>query len=106
MATVEQVAQLRLIIDEPSSLVYSDDMLEVIIDQADGILDVAAAEVWQQKAARFSTLVDTSESGSSRAMSQMYKNAAAQAKYYLDKVTVTEEVDVVTPPRTRTAVRK
>lgn len=106
MATPEQILRLRLMIDETDSAVYTDEMLGSIIDQAELDLDTAASEVWQQKAARFSTLVDTTESGSSRRMSQLASNALAQAKFYGDKgVTVAEEAAVVRA-RTRTAVRK
>jgi hypothetical protein len=106
MATDQQVATLRPMIDEPDSTTYSDEILKTLIDQVEDDLDTAAAQIWEQKAARFSTLVDVSESGSSRSMSQLYKNAAAQATYYAKKISDAEVVIETTQrARTRTAVR-
>lgn len=105
-ATPEEIARLRLMVDEPTTSVYSDQNISDIFDQAEGDMDLAAAEIWQQKAARYSTLVDTSESGSSRSMSQLSRNATAQAKFYADKVQVDIEVATERRPTTRTAVRR
>jgi hypothetical protein len=105
MATSEEIAALRLLIDEPSSTFYTDQMLASLVDQAESNLNAAASDIWQQKAARFSTLVDITESGSSRKMSNLYSNALAMAKHFAD-----ESAEVVAEttmqPRTRTAVRK
>lgn len=106
MATDAQVALLRPMIDEPTQDTYNDASLKTIIDQAGGDLDLAAAVIWEQKAAGYSTLVDVSESGSSRSMSQAFKNAQSQASYYRNKITVEVELESVVRPRTRTAVRK
>lgn len=53
-------------------------------------LDRAAARVWREKAAEFSSLVDISESGSSRKMSDLYKSALAMASMYDGRVTASE----------------
>lgn len=106
MATVEQIKTLRGMIDEQDSTTYDDITLAAQIDQADGDVDLAAASIWEQKAARFSTLVDTSESGSSRSNSQVYKNARDMAAYYAGKVQTVTEVAATARPTTRTAVRK
>ncbi len=106
MATDEQVATLRPMIGELTEASYTDEVLKVIIEQAENDLDLAAAVVWEQKASSYSTLVDVSESGSSRSMSQIYKNALAQAKYYGDKVTEEVVEPTTVRARTRTAVRK
>lgn len=67
-------------------------------------VNTAAATVWEGKAAGFANLVDVSESGSSRKMSDLYKNAVAMASYYRGKST-TVVVDVSNRPRTRTIRR-
>jgi hypothetical protein len=106
VATDVQVQTLRPMIDEPDSTVYSDEVLKALIDQVEGDLDTAAAQIWEQKAARYSTLVDVSESGSSRSMSQLYKNASAQTSFYQKKVSdIQVEVTNVQRARTRRAVR-
>lgn len=107
MATSQDIKTLRVMVSEPDTTVYSDLDLGSIIDQAEGDLDKSAAMIWEQKAGRFSTLVDVSESGSSRKMSQIHDNAMKQAKYYADKIaSATQVVPEVPRPRTRTAVRK
>lgn len=107
-ATAEEILRVRLDIDEPTSTVFDDDMITSIITEADNDLLTAAALLWGYKAARFAGLVDTSESGSSRSMSQLYKNAMAMQANFEKRakadVTVVEEAEA--RPRTRTAVRK
>lgn len=107
MASAEQIASLRRMIDDPagSTQTYSDLALSALIDQAEGVLEAAASELWQEKAATFSRLVNVSESGSSRSMGDLYKNALAMAKYYKDQVTTTIEVETTQRARVRPIVR-
>jgi hypothetical protein len=80
MATPDQVTEIRNRTDEPvGSSSYSDLQLMTLIDEKDGDLDLVARQVWLWKAAKYSSLVTTSESGSSRALSDLYKNALAMA---------------------------
>ncbi len=84
MATPDEIAALRLLINEPDDTNgWTDEKLEAVIDAATSIND-AARSVWVSKAGSFSTLVDVSESGSSRKLSDLQKNALAMAKYYGD----------------------
>ncbi len=71
-------------------------------------LDRAAMLVWERKAARYADLVTTSESGSTRQLSDLHKNALAMARSYREKVSSGEPV-VVPPerrPRTRRITRR
>lgn len=43
-----------------------------------------AADIWREKAASYAGLVSVSESGSSRQMSDLHKNAIAMAKAFGD----------------------
>lgn len=107
MADATQIALLRKMIDEGDSTSYTDEQLTAVLDQAEGELNIAASEIWQQKAAQYSTLVDVSESGSSRHMSQLAKNALAMAAHYRAAIKDQEvEEAAEVRPRTRTAVRK
>lgn len=74
------VSQLRSKVGEtrPDSA-YDDDALQAYIDTAANNIDLAAALVWEDKAAGYAALVNTSESGSSRSMGDLYKNALAMA---------------------------
>lgn len=83
MATVEQIAELRLMINQPANVdPWTDDVLGDMIDAASDDLSVAAGKVWRAKAASVAHLVDISEGGSSRKMSDLYKNFIAIAEGY------------------------
>lgn len=82
MATAEEIAALRLFIgEEVDELPYSDAVLGERIDAAASIQGLAQ-EVWTEKAARYAELVTTSESGSSRNLSDLHKNALAMAAHF------------------------
>ena len=82
MASQEEIAALRLLINEPDdSNGWTDERLSIIIDGTTSMQE-AASKVWTSKAGTFSTLVDVAESGSSRKLSDLHKNALAMAKYF------------------------
>ena len=83
MASPEEIARLRRLINEPEDAdPYTDQYLEALIDAADGDVTVATYNIWTDKAAEFSTLVDISEGGSSRKQSQAFTNAQQMASYF------------------------
>lgn len=83
MATPEQISALRLLIAEPENTApFTDAALEAAIDAADGDLNIAAKAFWVSKAASYTKLVDVSEGGSSRKMSDLAKNALAMVAYF------------------------
>lgn len=63
---------------------FTTDQLGEIIDGVT-TLDEAAAVVWEIRAAKYHGLVNISESGSSRSLGDMHKNALAMAAYYRGK---------------------
>lgn len=79
MASPEQIAALRQLINEPDDTNgWTDDSLGGLIDS--GLtLNGAAGSVWNIKAGQYSSLVDVSESGSSRKLGDLHKNALAMA---------------------------
>jgi hypothetical protein len=81
--TLEDLSVLRHYADEQSDSIYGDVFLQEVIDRNTGDLYAAAAEVWGMKAARFAKLVNVSESGSSRSLSQKADNARSMAAFYL-----------------------
>jgi hypothetical protein len=106
MASAEQIAAIRLLVG-PGAL--SDQEIGLLIDQAvpEGETDpdmlVAQALVWEGMAGRYHALVDTSESGSSRSMSQMFKNASAMATALRGQIAARAQVEVtVTSGRSTT----
>lgn len=85
MATAEAIASFRLLIAEPDETTYTDAALSDILDAASSA-NGAAATIWTQKAAAASSFVNVSESGSSRSMGDLQKNALAMAKVFGDAV--------------------
>lgn len=82
MATAEEIAAFRLMIDETQDkLPYSNDVLSERLDLATGP-DALASQIWREKAAAYAALVTVSESGSSRNLSDLHKNALALAETY------------------------
>ena len=85
MATTEQIALLRVMINEPlNEAPYTDALLGAAIDAAT-TLNAAAASIWESKAASVAHLVDISEGGSSRKNGDIYEQYLAMAKLYTTK---------------------
>ena len=78
----EQLTILRRYVDEPDTSTYTDVDLNDIFTTFGSDLNLAAAEVWRDKAAKAASLVDESEGPSSLKLSQLYDRAVAQANFY------------------------
>lgn len=105
MATREQVAQLRLLTDYTAVDPYDDAQLAAMIDASS--VDSVAARLWEEKASKAATMVNISESGSSRSMGDIHKNALNMAAYFKKKVQDAETpVDEGRFARTRAIVRE
>lgn len=82
MATAEEIAAFRLLIDEhDDKLPYTDAALGSRMDIATS-QQALAAQIWTEKAAALAALVDVSESGSSRSLGQLQDKALAMAKTF------------------------
>lgn len=103
MATQAEIDELR----RKAALAATDNTYgtDLVLGQTIDLkgVDTAAADIWEQKASGFSQLVNVSESGSSRAMGDLYKNALQMAAFYRGK-DATPDV-VAKPARTRLIVR-
>lgn len=99
MATVSEINRVRkstnVTVEE-----YSDSAISEIIDDNNGDLNLSSAQIWEEKAAKYSELVDTSESGSSRKQSSLYENAMRMVTYYRQR-SDDETVSESERPRTR-----
>jgi hypothetical protein len=72
VATDIEIAQLRRMTALSSDdVVYTDSLIGGMIDDLG--IDPASKQIWREKAAAASGLVDITESGSSRALSQLRK---------------------------------
>lgn len=84
MATAGEILDVRNNTAEPDSdSELDDEEIEALID-ADGV-DLASAVIWRRKAATYSEMVNVSEAGASRAMSDLFKNAVAMAEHFEKK---------------------
>ena len=82
MATEDEILALREMVNEEGDCGgWDDDKLGAIIDSNETLAS-AAAQVWYLKAGQFANLVDVSESGSSRKLSDLRKNAVEMGNLY------------------------
>lgn len=100
------VRQLRGKIAEESQDPYSDSTLSAMLSRNGEKINRTAAEIWRNKAAAYSELVDTTESGSSYKFSQLYANARKEAETYEAAADTEDGIGVaVARPTTRAIVR-
>ena len=79
MASDDQIARLRRMTAlDANDPVYTTSLLGGMIDDLG--FEAAAAQVWKEKAATVAGLVDTTESGSSRSLSQLRKGYMEMAE--------------------------
>jgi hypothetical protein len=94
MATTNEIQQLRRMTGlEEDDEVYTDSLLGGYIDDLG--MTAAYKQVWTEKAAAVAALVDTTESGSSRSLSQLRKS-------YLEMAGSNDEEVVTTASRSYT----
>lgn len=65
----------------------SDDDLQILLNESDSDINLAAAAHFDREATKYSRLVNVSESGSSRELGSLYKNATALADRYRARAT-------------------
>jgi hypothetical protein len=83
MATAEEIAALRILIAEPNDTPpWTNAVLSDMIDAAEGDQDSAAYQTWISKAASYASMVDVTESGSSRKLSQLQEQALNMASRF------------------------
>lgn len=102
MASTEDVARLRRLADVADITAYPSQDLSDRIDAA-GSVEAAAADLWRERAASYSGLVDTTEGSSSRKLSQLRTAALEMASFYEGSVDVV--VAVADRPRSRAITR-
>lgn len=82
MATDLDVARLRRLVDEPTTDTYNDQALRDLIASYGDNVDIAAAEIWEEKAAKFARMVNVKEGPSSRDLGDLYTNAIKMAAFF------------------------
>ena len=92
MATADQILEVRDYIAEPGiENGWTDDKIGQYIDKENDLY-LAASSIWSAKAARYATLVNVAESGSSRSMGSLIDNAIKMAALYRQKSTASTPV--------------
>lgn len=91
MATEDQVTEVRENTNEPTSATWTDAEIVVLVDAFDGSVNLASAAIWKKKAARYADLVNTTEAGARRDLSDLYDRAVKQAAFWQG------EEDALTP---------
>lgn len=102
MATPD-IDQVRNLTD--GAVGFTDVDLQNIVT-AEGGVKQAAVFIWRSKAASYSALVDVSESGSSRSLGDLHKQALTIADSIAKDITVEAAVELKAPKTTRRAVRR
>lgn len=80
-ADLSDVAMLRRLTDELTDSNFGDAFLADLLASNGGDVNKTASAVWSMKAAASAGLVDVTESGSSRKLSDVSANALAMSKY-------------------------
>lgn len=100
--SIDRVRRMTDETDLANSL-YTDGQIQEYIDENTTTAGIdyngTAAQIWEEKAGYYSGLVDVQESGSSRKMSDLYKNALAMATLYRKKQTDALPVPAATVQR-------
>lgn len=105
MATVAEIAALRLLIAEPANVdPYTDTRLGALIDAGTDSRAIAAS-LWREKAASYTSLVDVQEGNSKRSLSQLQKQALSMADGF-DAELSGESVELRRGSRTRKIERQ
>lgn len=111
MATAAEIAAFRLLINEPNDVApWTDAAINDFLDQylnADGSVDLdwAASHVWTEKASSTVGLVDMTENGSTRKLSDIHKNMLSMAEMFRARSPRASAEDASSRPRTRPIVR-
>lgn len=98
MATSDQVAEVRENTNEPTADPYTDSEIGQLID-ALGSVNLASAAIWSRKAASYVEVVDTTEAGASRKLSDLYDRAVKEAARW--KAAEEEEAEADTRGRAK-----
>lgn len=107
--SADELAQIRRMVSDADQEFWSDLLLQDAAEayvSTDGSYDLRslAASLWEEKAAAWAKMVNTSESGSSRSMSQQFDHAIVMAKRFRESGS-DEPADTSLYPRSTRIVR-
>lgn len=103
MASAASIQELRDLIAEPDDTNgWTDARLGEILDARDEDVQSSAGHVWTVKASTYAGMVDVSESGSSRKLGDLHRQAMAMAALFAGS---SGEADLSRRPRISDIVR-
>lgn len=104
MATDEQLSEVKAL----AALVADDGISDANLMQKIDAGGIASTVAWiyNLRAAKYSRLVNVSESGSSRSLGDLYKNAMSLGKYWEGVAAAPAAPDLTMYARTSDAVRE
>lgn len=89
MATPTELEQLRKLLGEEipdggssSDTLFTDDELQLLLDNNPNNIERAAYDGWRTKAANYANLVDVTDGNAARAMSDLMSNADKMVRLY------------------------
>lgn len=101
MASANDIATVRRMTDTTNAdPVYTDEVVGLYIDNL-GSNEAAAGAIWGEIAAKNAKLVDMSESGSSRSLSQLTSNALKLQQHFTPDEPANEAGSTFTIPIVR-----
>jgi hypothetical protein len=80
VASEQAIAEVRE--NLPDDAGWNDEKIGQVLDTFSGKVSRAVRSFWAKTAANTASLIDISESGSSRTLSKQHDNAVAQVKYW------------------------
>lgn len=99
------ILAVRLLINDTTEpYKFTDDEISDVLTAVEGDTDLAAGKLWRVLAARYHTMTDVTEAGSSRKNSLIFEHALKMAQIY-DPVDDTPVDDVPAPSRTNSITR-
>ena len=100
--TVSQVADLLPVGAKVGSEAWDRVKIDSLLDEGNTVNQLMS-RYWHAQAAATATMVDVSESGSSRSLSSIHENAVRMAQFWDEKVRAEEE-DAAQAANTRNSV--
>lgn len=83
MATAQDIARLRLLVNEPADVApYTTNALSDRLDFADNDVRKVAGEIWEEKASGYAELTNVREGSSSRDLGDLHEQALTQARHF------------------------
>lgn len=95
---VSQVLDLLPVNAKVGETPWDQDRVIILLDQGNSV-NKLMSRFWNAKAAESATMIDVSESGSSRSLSTIHENAVRMARYWDDRVKIEEDAAVAVPVR-------